>query len=273
MIGSLNARPAYALLDAPAPGGASALLTVSPASLAFAAVGGSQSVTVTSNTDWTAVSSDDWVTVSPASGSNNGVINVTATTNTDSERTATITLTGGGVTQTVTVTQAVVGTVYSLEVSPVLLNFTATGSSQSVAVTSNVSWTAVSFDDWATVSPASGVNDGTVSITVAANTDNSRISYIFLSGGGLTRLIILKQAGDETGNEEVEASGVRYANGILTVNTPIVEQIDVYSIGGALLYQVRKPAGEAVYSLRHLPRGVLIARGSSGWTKKIVISD
>ncbi|MDR3261498.1 MAG: hypothetical protein LBT78_06645, partial [Tannerella sp.] len=105
------------------------------------------------------------------------------------------------------------------------------------------------------------------------NTDNSRISFIFLNGGGITRPIILNQEGDETGNEEVEASGVRYANGLLTVHTPIAERIDVYSTGGALLYQVRKPAGEAAYSLRHLPRGVLIVRGGSGWTKKIVMSD
>jgi hypothetical protein len=37
-----------------------------------------------------------------------------------------------------------------------------------------------------------------------------------------------------------------------------------------LLYRVRKPAGAAAFDLGGLPRGVLIVRGSSGWTGKIV---
>jgi hypothetical protein len=80
-------------------------LTVSPVTLDYAAAGGSQNVSVTSNVGWTAVSFETWATVSPSSGSNNGTVSVTAAANTVTARTATVTLTGGGLTQTVTVTR------------------------------------------------------------------------------------------------------------------------------------------------------------------------
>jgi hypothetical protein len=181
-------------------------------------------------------------------------------------------VTGGGVTQTISIYQPVVGTVYSL--TPETLDFTATGGSEDVVVACNTDWTTASSASWATVSPLIGIGPGTINITATANTGGERTATISLTGGDVTKTVTVTQDGAGTGidNEEIEAS-VRYANGILTVNTPTAERIDVYSTVGALLYQVQKPAGEAAYSIRHLPRGVLISRGSSGWTKKIVMSD
>jgi hypothetical protein len=76
-----------------------------------------------------------------------------------------------------------------------------------------------------------------------------------------------------TGAEAVDAVDIRYASGILTVNTPVAERVTVYSIGGSVMYRERKASGEATFDLHSLPKGVFIARGSSGWTKKAVISD
>ena len=82
-------------------------LTVSPTSLSYTATGESKTVTVTSNTSWTATSSASWLTVSPTSGSNNRTITAVAAANTStSQRTATITVSGGGITRTISVTQA-----------------------------------------------------------------------------------------------------------------------------------------------------------------------
>ena len=73
-------------------------LSVSPNSLNFTASGGQQTFTITSNTDWTASSSASWLTVSQASGSNNGTINVIAATDTANiPRTATIAIIGSGI--------------------------------------------------------------------------------------------------------------------------------------------------------------------------------
>jgi hypothetical protein len=74
-----------------------------------------------------------------------------------------------------------------------------------------------------------------------------------------------------TGNETMgEAANVIYYGGVLSVNTPTSERIEIYSVSGALLFDVQKPQGAATYSLSHLSKGVLIVRGSNGWVKKIV---
>jgi hypothetical protein len=84
-------------------------LTVSPSTLSFLAAGDEKIFAVASNTDWTVTKSAgaSWLTVSPASGSNDGTVTVTAAANTAaSDRTASITVSGGGINRTVSVTQA-----------------------------------------------------------------------------------------------------------------------------------------------------------------------
>ncbi len=92
----------------PANPGTTTNLSVSPTSLSYTANGGSNSITVTSNTSWTVTSSASWLTVSPASGSNNGTITATASANTSaSQRSATITVSGNGASpKTINVYQA-----------------------------------------------------------------------------------------------------------------------------------------------------------------------
>ena len=94
-------------------------LTVNPTSLSYTANGESKTINVTSNTSWTATSSASWLTVSPASGSNNGTITAVAATNTSTQqRTATITVSGTGVSsQTISVTQAGAPTAIDEEVA------------------------------------------------------------------------------------------------------------------------------------------------------------
>ena len=86
-------------------------LTVSASSLSFAAAGENKTFNITSNKSWTVTSSETWCTLSPASGSNDGSVTVTAAANTGSSRTATITVkaTDNSVTRTVAVTQAAGG--------------------------------------------------------------------------------------------------------------------------------------------------------------------
>ena len=80
-------------------------INTDPASLAFEKAGGNETITVTANVAWTATSDVSWLTVAPASGTNNGTITVTATENGVDARNATITITDGTITKTVSVTQ------------------------------------------------------------------------------------------------------------------------------------------------------------------------
>ncbi|MDO6760476.1 chondroitinase-B domain-containing protein [Tamlana sp. 2_MG-2023] len=72
----------------------------------YVAAGEAQDVTVTSNVNWTATTMDSWISIAPASGSDNGTFAVTASENTTySERSGEVTVTGGALTRTITVTQ------------------------------------------------------------------------------------------------------------------------------------------------------------------------
>ena len=83
-------------------------LGVSLKSIDFKKAGGTTAITVTTKEAWTTTKSEaGWLAISPASGTGNGTVTVTADeNNTGAERTATITITGGGQTKTIAVTQA-----------------------------------------------------------------------------------------------------------------------------------------------------------------------
>ncbi|HEU5137741.1 MAG TPA: cellulase family glycosylhydrolase [Steroidobacteraceae bacterium] len=83
-------------------------LNVSATSLSLASTVSSGTFAITSNVSWAVTDDQTWITVSPTSGSNNATVTVNATSaNTaTTARTGTVTVTGGGLTRTVSVTQA-----------------------------------------------------------------------------------------------------------------------------------------------------------------------
>jgi mannan endo-1,4-beta-mannosidase len=82
-------------------------LTVAPGTLSFASAASSSAVTVTSNVAWTATDNQSWITIATPSGSNNGSFMVNVAANTGSAaRTGTVTVSGGGITRTLSVSQA-----------------------------------------------------------------------------------------------------------------------------------------------------------------------
>ncbi|MCQ2232869.1 MAG: hypothetical protein MJZ30_13585 [Paludibacteraceae bacterium] len=82
-------------------------LELNATELTFKSEGGDELVGVTSNTNWSAVSSEKWCEVSPSSSNGNGAIKVTAQKNEKSEsRTAKISVVSGSLTRIVMVSQA-----------------------------------------------------------------------------------------------------------------------------------------------------------------------
>jgi hypothetical protein len=57
---------------------------------------------------------------------------------------------------------------------------------------------------------------------------------------------------------------------LLRVSSPYSERITIYSSSGVLLIHASKEKGSTGIAVSHLPRGVLIVRGSSGWSRKII---
>lgn len=78
----------------------------------------------------------------------------------------------------------------SLEVSPTLLSFHENGESQSVTVTSTQIWNASSNQAWVSVSPASGTNDGSFTVTVQSNASQQpRTATITVTVADLSKTI------------------------------------------------------------------------------------
>ncbi len=99
-----------------------------------------------------------------------------------------------------------------LSVFPASLTFIGTGETKSAAVTSNVSWTVTDDQTWITVSPGSGTNNGTVSITCTANTgSSSRSGTVTLAGGGISKTVSVTQEGVAVPNQlEVSVSSLNF---------------------------------------------------------------
>jgi pectate lyase len=181
-------------------GGTTNNLTVSPTSLSFAAVAGSSPVSVTANVGWTVSDDQSWLSTAPTTGSNNGSFSVSASANSSSlARSGTVTVSGGGITRTVAVTQAGQTQSTLLAVIPESINFSATGATATGAISSNVSWTITDNQSWLAVSPASGSGNGNFTVTATTNTGMaSRGGTVTVSGGGITRTVLVGQAGVPT---------------------------------------------------------------------------
>ena len=83
-------------------------LTLGTSALSFTEASDTKTVSITCNRDWTATTTATWLTLSPASGHNDGTLSVTveAYSGTD-DRTATITITAGTLVKSLFVTQGI----------------------------------------------------------------------------------------------------------------------------------------------------------------------
>ena len=168
-------------------------LTVSPTSKTVSSSSGNFQVTVTSNVTWSVSESCNWLSCSPTGGSNNGSFTVTYSANTGGTRTCTITVSGGGLSETVTVTQ--LGPDPYLTVSPTSKTVSSSSGNFQVTVTSNVDWTVSESCTWLSCSPTGGSNNGSFTVTYSANTGNTRTCTITVSGGGLSETVTVTQPG------------------------------------------------------------------------------
>jgi len=86
-----------------------------------------------------------------------------------------------------------------LTVTPTSLNFSRGSDTIKININSNVNWTIVSSESWATVSQESGSNNATVEISVTENTTGaSRSATLTISGEGVAdRIVTVTQTAQE----------------------------------------------------------------------------
>lgn len=174
---------------APPPPPPACTYTIAPQSetVPSGAGAGTVNVTTAASCAWTAVSNaPSWLTVtSGAAGTGNGSVAFSVAANTGAQRTGTLTI----ATQTFTVTQAAFVAPCSYSIAPTSQNVDASASTPTVAVTTaaGCSWTAVSGAPWITVtSGASGTGNGSVGLSVAANTGAARTGTVTIAGQTFT---------------------------------------------------------------------------------------
>lgn len=173
------------------------VLTIDPSSTNFSClVYAGRSFQVEGNQAWTAVSSDAWLTISSgASGTGAGTVTYAVAENSGAARSATITVSGGGITNTFTVNQEQYGP--AIEVEPTAVAFAyAAADNQTIEVSANVSWTAVSSASWLVITAGStGTDYADVTYRVEENQDDaSRTGTITISGSGVTATVTVTQA-------------------------------------------------------------------------------
>lgn len=173
--------------------GASPTLATSSQSLSLASASAAPTaVTITSNTSWSVVSSQAWLVSSPGAGTGSQALSVSASANAlAAPRTALLTVSANGVaSQTITVTQA--GEAPALTTSVASLTIEASGSSPSITIASNTTWSASSSQPWLTASPRSASSNGALVLTASANTGiESRNATVTVSASGVSSQAIL----------------------------------------------------------------------------------
>ena len=210
--------------------GANREISLDTNSLEFTAAGGSKTFKITTNTSWTVESDQTWCSVSPVSGKNDGTITVKLTENTSvSERTAMITVKSDVGDQTVKVIQG--GAEAELTLSLNSIDFTSDIGSRSFTITSNTSWTISSDQTWCSVSPTSGSNDGSVTVSVGENSTTVERTATFT---------VKSDAGDQT--VKVTQSGV---SPTLTLN---IDNMEFAAGSGSKIFSIKSNTTWAVSS-------------------------
>lgn len=171
-------------------------LEVEGSSLAFGENGGTATVEVAGDSNWTATPSAGWLTMAPLSGTEGyakPVVSVPANPG-YAVRSGYIAFQRGSLRDTVWVQQA--GITPRLSVTPTPIAEGAAGGSRTLSVSCDSNWVVTFADAWIGYAPAAGVGNGTINITIASNPGaGSRTGTLVATRGGITRTVVVNQDG------------------------------------------------------------------------------
>lgn len=155
--------------------------------------GSTASVDITTALNWTALSTETWLSIEPPTGVGNGTINMVAEENTTGmARIASIEIAAEGIVKYVTIVQ-LPNAAPTLTISNDAVSIEAShGSSVTIAITSNTFWSVSSSESWLNVSPTWGTNDGEITVTGDGNPSGAgRTATVTITAEGLETTTIL----------------------------------------------------------------------------------
>lgn len=143
--------------------------------------GGTVTVALSSNGDWTIDATPDWITVTPMSGNGDVTLTMDVLVNeTPQTRTGEIKVSTKDNTAVLTVQQ---GSGLYLSVTPNHMEFEGDGGEFVVTVSSNISWMVSSLPDWVSCSQTNGEGDATVTMTVAPFDSKAEVREVEVTFG------------------------------------------------------------------------------------------
>jgi hypothetical protein len=143
-------------------------LSFSESQLLFSDVPGSLTLDVTTDGYWSIQSSEDWITVTPSSGTGSQTVTVTVTENEGrTERSGVLTVSMADITKEVNVVQT--GKYFSVDSGE--LTLTSKGGNIRVSVSTNDTWQATVLDspDWVSLTETEGFGDIKLNVVMADN--------------------------------------------------------------------------------------------------------
>ena len=171
-------------------------LEVSPHSFQFGNAGGEQSMTIGCDEAWIVDSSDDWLTITPLTGTGNATVTLTAAPNTLLEpRTTYVMVKSGDLVEEVLVNQAAGDIPIFVDFDPDTLYVTSSGGIQHLELTSNTTWQ-LEASEWITLLNVSGQGDASFDIVIDLNeTSEERVGYVNAKHNGqiLATVIIIQE--------------------------------------------------------------------------------
>lgn len=152
--------------------------------------GGTVTVALSSNGDWTIDATPDWITVSPMSGNGDVTLTLNVLVNeTPQTRTGEIKVSTKDNTAVLNVQQ---GSGLYLSVSPTHMELEEEGGEFVVAVSSNISWMVSSLPDWVTCSQTHGEGDASVTVTVAPFDSKTEVREVEVTFGNTEIVDVLR---------------------------------------------------------------------------------
>lgn len=148
-----------------------------------------ENINITSNIEWTATVSNDWITLSSYNGDGNSILTISVNENDIAERTGSVEFYNSGIlVGSITISY----NLFYVEPTEIYLtdNLTTT-----INITSNTNWS-VETSDWITLSQTEGEGNATLTITADEiyNSSQNRSGYIkFYNGDNLLGEVVVNQ--------------------------------------------------------------------------------
>ena len=161
-------------------------IVVTPDNFSVASSGSTNTINVSANCGYNIAADVNWITLSASSGSGNGSVSFTTNSNSGASDVGNIEFSNSEISRYVTVERQ--GAEKYLSASTNTISSPSSGGSFEVSVYSNVNWD-VSVDmgegevsdRWLSVSPSSGSNDGSITISVGSGSTSASGTVLFSS--------------------------------------------------------------------------------------------